>query len=64
MTSYIQYLIPRIFNNYKKQVGVVSGRVLQSVSFLKTWDKLCGIMMKITAYTEYLMHGIPIFNNK
>ena len=43
----------------KIEVGVVSGRVLQSVSFLKTSDKLCCIVMKITAYTEYLMHGIP-----
>jgi len=43
------------------QVGVVSERVLQSVSFLKTVDKLCINLTKITAYIEYLIHGI--FNN-
>jgi len=39
-------------------MGVVSGRVLQSVSFLMTLDKLCCILTKTIAYIEYLVHGI------
>jgi len=37
---------------------VVSGHVLQLLSFLKTLDKLCCILTKITSYIEYLMPGI------
>jgi len=40
------------------EVGVVSGCVLQSVSFLKTLDKLRCILTKTAAHIEYLMHGI------
>jgi len=40
------------------EVGVVSGCVLQWVSYLKTLDKLSCILTKIAAYIEYLMHGI------
>jgi len=42
----------------KIEVGVVSGCVLQSVSFLKILDKLSCILTKIAAYIGYLMHGI------
>jgi len=52
---------PRIFNNYKNISGVVSGRVSQSVSFLKTTDMLCINLTKITANIEYLIHRT--FNN-
>ena len=45
----------------KIEVGVVSERVLQSASFLKTVDKRCINVTKITAYIDYLIHGI--FNN-
>jgi len=69
ITSYIEYLIRRIFNNYKNrsrrnvrwsQTGTRS--VLQSVSFLKNIDMLCINLIKMTAYIEYLIHRI--YNNK
>ena len=47
----------------KKEVGVVSGRVSQLVSILKTTDMLCINITKITANIEYLIHRI-LNNNK
>ena len=44
------------------EAGVVSGCVLQSVSFLKTLGKLCCMLTKITSYIEYLMRGIFNYN--
>ena len=42
-------------------MGVVSGRVLQSVSFLEIIDMLCISLTKIAVCIEYLIRGI--FNN-
>jgi len=47
----------------KKEVGVVSGRVSQLVSILKTTDILCINITKITTNIEYLIHRM-LNNNK
>jgi len=67
----IMHLIPKIFSNYKNKSGrglrwsqTGTGRVSQSVSFLKTLDKRCINLAKITSYIEYLMRGIFSNNNK
>ena len=47
----------------KTEVGVVSGRVSQLVSILKTTDMLCINITKIIANIEYLIHRV-LNNNK